>query len=184
MMIQNDVTVCGALYWVLFCSQVKIPSFASQTFLNVVFCLKMPYPNQIESHTPSSVNFPTCGSLLLTSMQFPIALAVFGYESVKLYREEEKRKSTGNTETICEATIHWTAGHIAFCALCGLLGGCVGGLLGSGGGFILGPLLLEIGVLPQVCTFIYVSVMLNSSVTNSTTMDINLVLMRPPIFFK
>lgn len=56
----------------------------------------------------------------------------------------------GNTEAICEATIQWTAVHIAFCALCGILGGCVGGLLGSGGGFILGPLLLEIGVIPQV----------------------------------
>jgi len=40
--------------------------------------------------------------------------------------------------------------HIAFCSLCGILGGTVGGLLGSGGGFILGPLLLEIGVIPQV----------------------------------
>lgn len=58
--------------------------------------------------------------------------------------------STGNTESICEASIEWTAMHIAFCALCGILGGTVGGLLGSGGGFILGPLLLEIGVIPQV----------------------------------
>ncbi|KAK4769261.1 hypothetical protein SAY86_027411 [Trapa natans] len=99
---KNDVTVCGAIYWVLFC------------------------------------------------LQFPVALVVFGYESVKLYLGEKRRMSNGDTQTVCEATIHWTAGHIVFCALCGLLGGCVGGLLGSGGGFILGPLLLEIGVLPQV----------------------------------
>lgn len=83
-------------------------------------------------------------------LQFPIALGVFGYECVKLYTEHKKRMRAGNTESICEASIGWTATHIAFCSLCGILGGIVGGLLGSGGGFILGPLLLEIGVIPQV----------------------------------
>lgn len=58
--------------------------------------------------------------------------------------------SSGNLEHICGASIEWTAMNLAFCALCGIVGGIVGGLLGSGGGFILGPLLLEIGVIPQV----------------------------------
>ncbi|KAH0971537.1 hypothetical protein GBA52_023693 [Prunus armeniaca] len=90
--------------------------------------------------------------VLFLVLQFPIALGVFGYESVKLCKEHKKRMSTGNTESICEASIAWTPIHIAFCALCGILGGTVGGLLGSGGGFILGPLLLEIGVIPQVAS--------------------------------
>ncbi|XP_059462934.1 sulfite exporter TauE/SafE family protein 4 [Corylus avellana] len=113
--IKNDVEVCSAWYWVLFC------------------------------------------------LQFPIALGVFGYESVKLYKEQKKRMSTGNTECICEASIEWTAVHIAFCSLCGILGGTVGGLLGSGGGFILGPLLLEIGVIPQVASATATFVMMFSS---------------------
>ncbi|XP_031381770.1 sulfite exporter TauE/SafE family protein 4-like isoform X2 [Punica granatum] len=101
---------------------------------------------------------------VLFCLQFPIAVALFGFEAVKLYREDKKRISTGNMDgRICEATIHWTAGHIAFCALCGLLGGCVGGLLGSGGGFILGPLLLEIGVIPQVSSVTATFVMMFSS---------------------
>lgn len=75
---------------------------------------------------------------------------VFGSEAIKLYKDYKKRLSTGNSESICEASIAWTPMNIAFCALCGILGGTVGGLLGSGGGFILGPLLLEIGVIPQV----------------------------------
>lgn len=83
-------------------------------------------------------------------LQFPAALAVFGYEAVKLYKESKKRRIAGNQELICEAAIQWTSTNLAFCALCGILGGTVGGLLGSGGGFILGPLLLEIGVIPQV----------------------------------
>lgn len=80
---------------------------------------------------------------------------MFGYESVKLCKEYKKRTSTGNTESICEASIAWTPIHIAFCALCGILGGTVGGLLGSGGGFVLGPLLLEMGVIPQVSTIMF-----------------------------
>ena len=87
---------------------------------------------------------------LNSDLQFPVALGVFGYECVTLYKESKKRRSTGNTESVCEATLEWTPLQLAFCALCGILGGTVGGLLGSGGGFILGPLLLEIGVIPQV----------------------------------
>ncbi|KAG8647135.1 sulfite exporter TauE/SafE family protein 4 isoform X2 [Manihot esculenta] len=100
---------------------------------------------------------------VLFCLQFPIALAVFGHESVKLYKEHKERVSTGNTMSICEASIAWTPMHIAFCALCGIIGGTVGGLLGSGGGFILGPLLLEIGVIPQVASATATFVMLFSS---------------------
>ncbi|KAL8245220.1 hypothetical protein R6Q59_011478 [Mikania micrantha] len=100
---------------------------------------------------------------LVTIIQFPVALAVFGYECVKLYRESKKRKNMGNPESVCEAAIDWTAPHLMFCAFCGILGGTVGGLLGSGGGFILGPLLLEIGVMPQVASATATFVMMFSS---------------------
>ncbi|KAJ6295549.1 hypothetical protein OIU78_023553 [Salix suchowensis] len=36
-----------------------------------------------------------------------------------------------------------------FCA-CGVVAGIVGGLLGIGGGFVMGPLFLEMGIHPQV----------------------------------
>ncbi|KAI3473310.1 hypothetical protein Pfo_030601 [Paulownia fortunei] len=100
---------------------------------------------------------------VLNLLQLPVALAVFGYECVKLYKESKKRRMAGNPELICEAAIEWTATNLAFCALCGILGGTVGGLLGSGGGFILGPLLLEIGVIPQVASATATFVMMFSS---------------------
>ncbi|XP_022143899.1 sulfite exporter TauE/SafE family protein 4 [Momordica charantia] len=100
---------------------------------------------------------------LIFSLQFPIAFAVFGYEARKLYREHKKRMETGNSEYICEASIGWTGAHLGFCALCGIVGGTVGGLLGSGGGFVLGPLLLEIGVVPQVASATATFVMMFSS---------------------
>ncbi|XP_061352415.1 sulfite exporter TauE/SafE family protein 4 isoform X2 [Gastrolobium bilobum] len=110
-------------------------------------------------------NVEVCGVWywVLFSLQFPIALVVFGYEAVKLYKDHKKRMGTGNQESICEASIEWTALHIIFCALCGILGGTVGGLLGCGGGFILGPLLIEIGVIPQVASATATFVMMFSS---------------------
>lgn len=100
---------------------------------------------------------------VLFCLQFPVALVVFGYEAVKLYKDQKKMKSTGSGECICEASIEWTVMPIIFCALCGVLGGTVGGLLGSGGGFILGPLLIEIGVIPQVASATATFVMMYSS---------------------
>lgn len=95
-------------------------------------------------------------SFFFFQFQFPVAILVFGYECVKLYKESKKRRMEGNTEAICEASIQWTGINLAFCALCGIIGGTVGGLLGSGGGFVLGPLLLEIGVIPQVLVAIII----------------------------
>ncbi|KAJ4891771.1 Sulfite exporter TauE/SafE family protein [Raphanus sativus] len=100
---------------------------------------------------------------VLFILQFPVALGVYGFEAVRLYRENQKRLRSGNTESICEATIEWTPLSLIFCALCGLVGGVVGGLLGSGGGFVLGPLLLEIGVIPQVASATATFVMMFSS---------------------
>ncbi|KAL1819512.1 hypothetical protein ACET3Z_014381 [Daucus carota] len=100
---------------------------------------------------------------VLNLLQLPFAFGVFGYECCKLHKECLERKNAGNLESVCEASIEWSAPNLAFCALCGILGGTVGGLLGSGGGFILGPLLLEIGVIPEVASATATFVMMFSS---------------------
>lgn len=120
-----------------------------------VFLLLQVFKNDLVACTPLY--------WVLNLLQFPVALVVFGYECVKLYKESKKRRLEGNPESICEADIQWTATNLIFCALCGILGGTVGGLLGSGGGFILGPLLLEIGVIPQVASATATFVMMFSS---------------------
>jgi len=97
-------------------------------------------------------NSANCGWVfwIVNLLQFPVAVIVFGWEATKLYKDSKERRLGGNWEYVCGASIEWSVNQLLFCALCGLLGGTVGGLLGSGGGFILGPLLLEIGVIPQV----------------------------------
>ncbi|KAL2321260.1 hypothetical protein Fmac_030229 [Flemingia macrophylla] len=76
----------------------------------------------------------TCHAVVTANSvwNFPIALIVFGYEAVKLYKDHKEKMSTGNPESISEASIEWSALHMLFCALCDILGGTVGGLLGSG----------------------------------------------------
>lgn len=129
-LLQNDAVPCTTSYWVLFSLQVILIWWRH---------------GEIYTVFDSVIEASSC-----FIFQFPIAILVFGYEATKLYKEHKRRMSTGNAETVCGASIQWSPLNIAFCALCGILGGTVGGLLGSGGGFILGPLLLEIGVIPQV----------------------------------
>lgn len=100
---------------------------------------------------------------LFNILQLPVALSLYGWEAARLWRESRARRERGDWECVCEASIEWSALQLFLCALCGLLGGTVGGLLGSGGGFILGPLLLEIGVIPQVASTTATFVMLFSS---------------------
>lgn len=45
---------------------------------------------------------------------------------------------------------NWKPHLLFFYCCCGIVAGIVGGLLGLGGGFILGPLFLELGIPPQV----------------------------------
>lgn len=66
------------------------------------------------------------------------------YEAVNLYLGRRVIASKGN-----EGTKYRVLKLLLYCAL-GMIAGIVGGLLGLGGGFILGPLFLELGVPPQV----------------------------------
>ncbi|KAL2539235.1 Sulfite exporter TauE/SafE family protein [Abeliophyllum distichum] len=80
----------------------------------------------------------------LTLLQIPVAVVASGYEAVSLYNGRRVITSKG------EVGISWTVYKLILCCFCGLLAGIVGGLLGLGGGFILGPLFLELGIPPQV----------------------------------
>ncbi|GKB11350.1 sulfite exporter TauE/SafE family protein 3-like protein [Tanacetum coccineum] len=74
----------------------------------------------------------------------PISFGVSGYEAVSLYNGSRTISSKG------ESSATLTIGQLVLYCSCGILAGLVGGLLGLGGGFIMGPLFLELGVPPQV----------------------------------
>ncbi|XP_062163110.1 sulfite exporter TauE/SafE family protein 3-like isoform X2 [Alnus glutinosa] len=77
-------------------------------------------------------------------LQIPVSCGVSLYEAVSLYKGHKVIASAGDEGT--NFRVHQL---VIYCIL-GVLAGVVGGLLGIGGGFIMGPLFLELGVPPQV----------------------------------
>ncbi|KAK3024262.1 hypothetical protein RJ639_043956 [Escallonia herrerae] len=77
-------------------------------------------------------------------LQVPVSFGVSGYEAISLYKGKRVISSKGADGS--SLRVHQL---ILYCS-CGVLAGMVGGLLGLGGGFIMGPLFLELGVPPQV----------------------------------
>lgn len=83
---------------------------------------------------------------ILYALQVPIAASVTLFEAVCLYKGKRVLASKGKEVT------NWKVHQILFYCFCGIVAGMVGGLLGLGGGFILGPLFLELGIPPQVAS--------------------------------
>ncbi|KAF3783870.1 hypothetical protein EJ110_NYTH31339 [Nymphaea thermarum] len=81
---------------------------------------------------------------VLNLLQIPVSVGVSLFEAVSLYKGKRTISSKGDEET------QWKVHQLFFYCCCGVLAGIVGGLLGLGGGFILGPLFLELGIPPQV----------------------------------
>ncbi|CAB4303140.1 unnamed protein product [Prunus armeniaca] len=81
---------------------------------------------------------------VLNLLQIPVAFGVSTYEAVNLYKG--RRVIASEEESVTDWKVHQL---VLYCA-CGIIAGIVGGLLGLGGGFILGPLFLELGIPPQV----------------------------------
>lgn len=80
-------------------------------------------------------------------MQIPVSGGVTLYVAIGLYKGKRVIASKGAEGA------EWKAIKLFMYCLVGILAGVVGGLLGLGGGFILGPLFLELGIPPQVCLY-------------------------------
>nr|GMD89950.1 sulfite exporter TauE/SafE family protein 3-like [Ipomoea batatas] len=73
----------------------------------------------------------------------PVSVRVSLFEATGLYKGWRKISSKGDSES------NLRAGQLIVYCFFGMIAGVVGGLLGLGGGFIMGPLFLELGVPPQ-----------------------------------
>ncbi|RXH88602.1 hypothetical protein DVH24_000201 [Malus domestica] len=82
--------------------------------------------------------------LALQIAKIPVALGVSTYEAVNLYKGHRV------IESMEESGTDWKVRQLFLYCGGGITAGIVGGLLGLGGGFILGPLFLELGLPPQV----------------------------------
>ncbi|KHN48052.1 hypothetical protein glysoja_015522 [Glycine soja] len=92
-------------------------------------------------------NYTTnCSALYwaLNLLQVPITVGTTVYEAVLLYKGKRKIASKGDQQT------RWRVHQLILYCTCGIIAGIIGGLLGLGGGFILGPLFIGLGIHPQV----------------------------------
>ena len=74
----------------------------------------------------------------------PITVGTSFYEAMLLYKGKRVIASLGDEYR----GLH--VGKLMVYCTCGLVAGVIGGLLGLGGGFILGPLFIGLGIPPQV----------------------------------
>ncbi|XP_070660516.1 sulfite exporter TauE/SafE family protein 3-like [Malus domestica] len=97
--------------------------------------------------TTCSAAYWACNLLQLSAFHIPMAFGVTILEAVKLYKGHSVIASRAESNT------NWKVHQLVFCSACGIIliiAGIFGGLLGLGGGFILGPVILELGIPPQV----------------------------------
>ncbi|KAI5319543.1 hypothetical protein L3X38_039251 [Prunus dulcis] len=101
----------------------------------------------------------TCSTVfwVLNSLQVPIAVSVTFFEAICLCKGTRVIASKGKEIT------NWKLHQIFLYCSCGIVAGMVGGLLGLGGGFILGPPFHELGIPPQVASATSTFAMLFSS---------------------
>ncbi|KAK7399726.1 hypothetical protein VNO78_10915 [Psophocarpus tetragonolobus] len=90
----------------------------------------------------------TCSGVYwaLNLLQVPIAVGMSSYEAVQLYKGKRIIASKGDQQT------RWRVSQLILFCVCGIFAGTIAGLLGLGGGFILAPLFLGLGIPPQVAS--------------------------------
>ncbi|KAM7490381.1 hypothetical protein LguiA_033302 [Lonicera macranthoides] len=93
-------------------------------------------------------NVPTCSTAywVVNCLQIPVSIGISLYEAIGLYKGRKVLASKGDAHKNLNVQQ-----LILYCS-CGFLAGVVGGLLGLGGGFIMGPLFLELGIPPEVAS--------------------------------
>ncbi|XP_073129526.1 sulfite exporter TauE/SafE family protein 3-like isoform X2 [Henckelia pumila] len=79
-------------------------------------------------------------------MQIPVSFSVWGYQVICLNKGWRKIESKGDEGANLQVLQLIAYGFL------GIMAGIVGGLLGQGGGFIMGPVFLELGIPPQVAS--------------------------------
>ncbi|XP_028802243.1 sulfite exporter TauE/SafE family protein 3 isoform X2 [Neltuma alba] len=83
---------------------------------------------------------------IVNFLQVPVSFGVYLYQAIGLYQGWRAIPSKGDQGT--RLPLH----HLILAIVCALCAGIVGGLLGVGSGFVMGPLFMELGIAPQVAS--------------------------------
>ncbi|XP_028802305.1 sulfite exporter TauE/SafE family protein 3-like [Neltuma alba] len=90
----------------------------------------------------------TCSTTfwIVNLLQVPASLGVHLYQAIGLHQGWRTIPSKGDRGT------NWPLHYLILSSFCATLAGLIGGLLGIGSGFVMGPLFLELGIAPQVAS--------------------------------
>jgi uncharacterized membrane protein YfcA len=99
---------------------------------------------------PSVLGLPTCGGgyWALTFLGFFWLFGISLLGGRRMVEDARLRRAAG--EPLLAGDVRWDGPRAAHCLVVAFLAGVLAGLVGVGGGMVLGPLLLDMGVLPQV----------------------------------
>jgi uncharacterized membrane protein YfcA len=99
---------------------------------------------------PSIVGIKTCSKLywIISPIQYPVLFVLAGAVAFYLHRQYNRKLALNYKFE--EGEIKWNKLHSVLIPSLFLIAGIIAGCLGLGGGIVAGPLLLELGMLPQV----------------------------------
>lgn len=130
--------------------KTSIP-YSDLTVLLMIWCGLFLFTLLKGGHGTPSIAGIECGSTtyaLLTAFSFVFFIMSTAYFGRKIVHQHTLMRNTG-FEYVSGDVVWTTAAALRYPALC-MFAGIAAGLLGIGGGMVKGPLLLEMGVLPQV----------------------------------
>eukprot|EP00455_Lapot_gusevi_P055707 TRINITY_DN909_c0_g1_i8.p1 TRINITY_DN909_c0_g1~~TRINITY_DN909_c0_g1_i8.p1 ORF type:complete len:482 (-),score=157.73 TRINITY_DN909_c0_g1_i8:150-1595(-) len=100
-------------------------------------------------HATSVAGVYTCSATywVLTALQVPLLLSITWFVGRQLSTDYAYKE---RVRPIVKGDIAWTPQNIILYPFWSLFAGTLGGMLGIGGGMIMGPLLLQLGMIPEV----------------------------------
>lgn len=101
---------------------------------------------------PSIIGVRSCTSWfwVLIILQAPLSVGFTLFVARRLRREHAARMAEGSENEYGEGEVQWGNKELLYYPCFAFVAGMMAGLLGIGGGMVIGPMLLEMGIIPQV----------------------------------
>ena len=102
--------------------------------------------------TPSIIGVRNCSPWfwVLITLQVPLSVGITLFVARRLRREHSERMAEGSGNEYGAGEVQWGNKELLYYPCFAFMAGMMAGLLGIGGGMVIGPMLLEMGILPQV----------------------------------
>lgn len=101
---------------------------------------------------PSIIGVRSCTPWfwVLLIIQAPLSVGFTLFVARRLRREHAARMAEGSENEYGAGEVQWGNKELLYYPCFAFIAGMLAGLLGIGGGMVIGPMLLEMGILPQV----------------------------------